>query len=84
MPETGPRTYPHTDGTRMGIPVGTNNRPREESFEEQALRRRRREAMVLGEIGRPIERADIIEQDSIALDGLRSQVTASQEDEIED
>ncbi|MCJ1468260.1 hypothetical protein MMC07_006888 [Pseudocyphellaria aurata] len=37
-------------------------RMREESIEEQALRRRRREAMVLGEIGRPIERTDIIER----------------------
>lgn len=37
-------------------------RMREESVEEQALRRRRREAMVLGEVGRPIERADIIER----------------------
>ena len=26
--------------------------------------------MVLGEVGRPIERADIIERDSTALDGL--------------
>lgn len=39
----------------------TTHRVREESVEEQALRRRRREAMVLGESGRPIERADIIE-----------------------
>lgn len=39
-----------------------SRRMREESVEEQALRRRRREAMVLGEIGRPIERADIIER----------------------
>ncbi len=38
-------------------------RGREESFEEQALRRRRREAMVLGESGRPIQRDDIIERE---------------------
>lgn len=37
-------------------------RSREESIEERALRRRRREAMVLGETGRPIERGDIIER----------------------
>lgn len=35
---------------------------REESIEERALRRRRREAMVLGESGRPIGRGDIIER----------------------
>ncbi|KAL8729836.1 MAG: hypothetical protein Q9166_004477 [cf. Caloplaca sp. 2 TL-2023] len=35
---------------------------REESIEEQALRRRRREAMVLGEMGRPIESEDIIQR----------------------
>lgn len=39
--------------------------------------------MVLGEIGRPIERADIIERDSTALDGFRSRGTTSQEDEAE-
>ncbi|KAI4226635.1 MAG: hypothetical protein LQ349_006849 [Xanthoria aureola] len=38
------------------------NRVREESVEEQALRRRRREAMVLGEMGRPIESEDIIQR----------------------
>ncbi|KAL8755252.1 MAG: hypothetical protein Q9199_003769 [Rusavskia elegans] len=38
------------------------NRVRDESIEEQALRRRRREAMVLGEMGRPIESEDIIQR----------------------
>lgn len=38
--------------------------------------------MVLGEVGRPIERADIIERDSGALDGFIAQVTtASLDDE---
>ena len=69
MAET-PAMIAYIDRTRSGIPIGTSNRPREESFEEQALRRRRREAMVLGEIGRQIERADIIE--SAALDEFRS------------
>lgn len=40
--------------------------------------------MVLGEVGRPIERADIIERDSAALDGFRAQVMASLEDESEE
>ncbi|KAL8644127.1 MAG: hypothetical protein Q9226_007923, partial [Calogaya cf. arnoldii] len=40
----------------------TGNRVREESIEEQALRRRRREAMVLGEMGRPLESEDIIQR----------------------
>lgn len=84
MPEALPSTFSHTNRTRRSIPVGTSNRPREESFEEQALRRRRREAMVLGEVGRPIERADIIERDSAALDGFRSQVVASPDDESEE
>ena len=78
------RMYPYTDRRRSGIPVGTSSRPREESFEEQALRRRRREAMVLGEVGRPIERADIIERDSAALDGFQSQVVSSSFDGVED
>lgn len=44
-------------------PFIRRNRPiREESVEEQALRRRRRHAMVLGEVGRPIQRGDIIER----------------------
>lgn len=84
IPEGSERTYPHTNRTRRGIPTGTSNRPREESFEEQALRRRRREAMVLGEVGRPIERADIIERDSAALDGFRSQVITTLDDESEE
>ena len=33
--------------------------------------------MVLGEVGRPIERTDIIERDSAALDEFRSQYVAS-------
>lgn len=73
--------YQTTNTTRSGIPVRSSNRPREESFEEQALRRRRREAMVLGEVGRPI--VDIIERDSAAVDGFRSQVT-SLFDELEE
>ena len=48
-------------------------RVREESFEEQALRRRRREAMVLGEHGRPIERSDIIERQDSAQIGAWDQ-----------
>lgn len=40
--------------------------------------------MVLGEVGRPIERADIIERDSAALDGFIAQVTASLDDESEE
>ncbi|KAF6230150.1 hypothetical protein HO133_004489 [Letharia lupina] len=84
IPEGSERTYPHTNRTRRGNPTGTSNRPREESFEEQALRRRRREAMVLGEVGRPIERADIIERDSAALDGFRSQVITTLDDESEE
>lgn len=83
MLEAPPRTYPQISRTRSSIPIGTSHRPREESFEEQALRRRRREAMVLGEVGRPIERADIIERDSAALDGFRPQVMASLDDELE-
>lgn len=37
-------------------------RARDESWQEQLLRRRRREAMVLGEMGRPIERENIIQR----------------------
>lgn len=40
--------------------------------------------MVLGEIGRPIERADIIERDSAALDGVSVEVIASRFDESEE
>lgn len=40
--------------------------------------------MVLGEVGRPIERADIIERESAALDGLRSPRMASLDDEFEE
>lgn len=54
-----------SDGTvesTMNIRLRNAQRIREESIEERALRRRRREAMVLGEMGRPIERGDIIER----------------------
>ena len=89
MSENLLRVYSHTDWTRTdwahrSVPGGTSNRPREESFEEQALRRRRREAMVLGEAGRPIERADIIERDSAALDRFGSQDLGSVEEEPEE
>ncbi len=40
--------------------------------------------MVLGEVGRPIERADIIERDSATPDGFRSQVMPLPFDESED
>lgn len=39
--------------------------------------------MVLGELGRPIERADIIERDSTTIDEFRSRITASLDDELE-
>lgn len=54
-----------SDGTvesLMNIRLRDAQGVREESMEERALRRRRREAMVLGETGRPIERGDIIER----------------------
>lgn len=76
--------WTHTNWAPRSVPGGTNNRPREESFEEQALRRRRREAMVLGEAGRPIERADIIERDSAALERFGSQDLGSLEEESEE
>lgn len=63
-------------------------RMREESIEEQALRRRRREAMVLGEIGRPIERTDIIERRNTIQDagetGREQEEPAIETNEIED
>ena len=40
--------------------------------------------MVLGEVGRPIERADIIERDSAALDAFQSQVIPSSFDGVEE
>ncbi|KAL8927662.1 MAG: hypothetical protein Q9172_001291 [Xanthocarpia lactea] len=49
----------------LGPMMRGGNRVRDESIEEQALRRRRREAMVLGEMGRPIEREDIIQREVI-------------------
>lgn len=54
-----------SDGTIVwtkNIDLRNGTRGTEESIEERALRRRRREAMVLGETGRPIERGDIIER----------------------
>lgn len=45
--------------------VSLGSREIEQSPEEQALRRRRREAMVYIESGRPISREDIIERDPI-------------------
>ncbi|KAL8698555.1 MAG: hypothetical protein Q9201_006507 [Fulgogasparrea decipioides] len=46
----------------LGPMMRRGQRVREESLEEQALRSRRREAMVLGEMGRPIERENIIQR----------------------
>ncbi|KAL8959791.1 MAG: hypothetical protein Q9193_003403 [Seirophora villosa] len=48
--------------TGLGPMMRRGPRARHESLEEQVLRRRRREAMVLGEMGRPIEREDIIQR----------------------
>ena len=55
--------------TREGLQTLANARGVEQSPEEQRLRRRRREAMVLGENGRPIQRQDIIEPNATNLDG---------------
>ena len=52
------------DGVNTGPIMRRGRRVREESIEEQALRRRRREAMVLGQDGRAVERDDIIGQDN--------------------
>ncbi|KAL8944169.1 MAG: hypothetical protein Q9216_000593 [Gyalolechia sp. 2 TL-2023] len=46
----------------LGPMMRGGDRVRDESWEEQVLRRRRREAMVLGEMGRPIERENIIQR----------------------
>ncbi|KAL8969820.1 MAG: hypothetical protein Q9183_001814 [Haloplaca sp. 2 TL-2023] len=46
----------------LGPMMRRGQRVREESMEEQTLRSRRREAMVLGEMGRPIERENIIQR----------------------
>ncbi len=54
-------------------------RVREESIEEEALRRRRREAMVLGQDGRAVERDDIIERDNVLTDGNAGQREAIDE-----
>ena len=58
----GPRS-PST----FGNPTGPLRR-REESHEERSLRRRRREAMVYAENGRPIQREDIIEREYVVRD----------------
>ena len=42
--------------------IDTGSRPREESIEERALRRRRREAVVVGRDGGSIESGDIIQR----------------------
>ncbi|KAL8672187.1 MAG: hypothetical protein Q9168_003351 [Polycauliona sp. 1 TL-2023] len=46
----------------LGPMMRRGQRVREESIEEQTLRRRRREAMVVGEMGRPIESGDSFQQ----------------------
>lgn len=51
--------------------LGNGSRFREESAEEIALRRRRREAMVIGENGMPLRRANIIEQNFNGDEGSR-------------
>lgn len=43
--------------------VDSNRRPRDQSFEEEHLRRRHREAMVLNDGTRPLGRGDIIERE---------------------
>ena len=61
----------HTDDTARtndGMEVRSGERGREQSPEEQALRRRRREAMVLGENGRPVQRGDIIQRGPVVQD----------------
>lgn len=55
----GTNTAPDTG---LGPMMRRNPRAHDESLEEQVLRRRRREAMVLGEMGRPIDREDIIQR----------------------
>lgn len=55
--------------TREGYIVRANARGTEQSPEEQRLRRRRREAIVLGENGRPIQQQDIIQRGTMNLDG---------------
>ncbi|KAL8774701.1 MAG: hypothetical protein Q9209_000640 [Squamulea sp. 1 TL-2023] len=52
----------NTPDPGLGPMMRRGNRVRDESIEEQALRRWRREAMVLGEMGRPIERENIIQR----------------------
>jgi hypothetical protein len=61
-------TPPGVIGMAEGSYRDRTGRGREESVEEQALRRRRRMAMVLGENGRPIQSGDIIQRDPVVLD----------------
>ena len=55
-------------GLDSGPMMRRGRRVREESLEEQALRRRRREAIVLGQDGRTVERDDVIELDNVLGD----------------
>ncbi|KAF2421028.1 hypothetical protein EJ08DRAFT_683194 [Tothia fuscella] len=59
-----------------GTPPAPRMREREESFEEQALRRRRREAIVLNEGDRPLSQDDIIQRNGsgsrVGSDRLRN------------
>ncbi|KAJ5675838.1 hypothetical protein N7462_008735 [Penicillium macrosclerotiorum] len=50
------------EDTAGSFPHASSRRPRQGSAEDQALRRRRREAMVLSEGGRPLGRDDIIQR----------------------
>ena len=54
-----------TAGSMVGGLMRAGRRIREESLEEQALRRRRREAMVLSDGGRPLGRDNIIQREDI-------------------
>ena len=51
-----------------GIAMPAGSRPREESIEERALRRRRREAVVVGRNGQPIQNEDIIQREAGMVD----------------
>lgn len=50
------------DGSPSWSSRGTRMRQREDSPEERALRRRRREAIVLNESNRPVTQDDIIQR----------------------
>lgn len=58
----------------IGPMMRRGHRVREESIEEHALRRRRRMATVLGQEGRPLQRADLIEQGDEVLTEQRQEV----------